>query len=102
MYKTSSNDWLYETLVFFKVNDNELFKNSKKIWKKISNLMNIEFDSEPIYGDVDKYLKTKIKMYGDRVNTKFHGKKVHKENASYKFLSLIILDYVISIILKYL
>ena len=102
MYKTSSNDWLYETLVFFKVNDNELFKNSKKIWKKISNLMNIEFDSEPIYGDVDKYLKTKIKMYGDRVNTKFHGEKVHKENASYKFLSLIILDYVISIILKYL
>ena len=30
-----------------------------KIWEKISNLMNIEFDSESIYGDNDKYIKTK-------------------------------------------
>ena len=34
-------------------------------------------------------------MYGDRVNTNFQGKKVPKENASYKWLSLIILDPVI-------
>ena len=55
----------------------------------------MKFDSEPIYGDVDKFINTKIKMYGDRVNTNFQGKKVPKENASYKCLSLIILDYVI-------
>ena len=30
---------------------------------QISNLMNIEFESEPVYGDKDKYIKTKIKMY---------------------------------------
>ena len=30
--------------------------------------MNIEFDSEPVYSDGDKYIKTKIKMYEDRVN----------------------------------
>ena len=28
-------------------------------------------------------------MYGDRVNTSFQGKKVPKENASYKCMSLI-------------
>ena len=44
--------------------------------EKVSNLMNIEFDSEPVYGDNDKYIKTKIKMYEDRVNTNFQGKKV--------------------------
>ena len=42
--------------------------------------MNIEFDSEPIYGDIDKYMKTKIKSYGDKVNTNFQGKKILKEN----------------------
>ena len=42
--------------------------------------MNIEFDSEPIYGDIDKYMKTKIKPYGDKVNTNFQGKKILKEN----------------------
>ena len=63
--------------------------------------MNIEFDSEPVYGDGDKYIKTKIKMYEDRVNTNFQGKKVPKENASYKCLSLIMLDSVIRVNKKY-
>ena len=43
--------------------------------------MNIEFDSEPVYGDNDKYIKTKIKMYEDRVNTNLQAKKMLKENA---------------------
>ena len=40
--------------------------------------MNIGFDSDPVYGDNNKYIKTKIKMYEDRVNTNFQGKKVPK------------------------
>ena len=32
-----------------------------KIWEKVSNLMNIEFDSGPTHGENDKYVKTKIK-----------------------------------------
>ena len=59
--------------------------------------MNIEFDSEPVYGDNDKYIKTKIKMCKDRVNKNFQGNKVPKENASYKCLSLIMLDSVIRV-----
>ena len=63
--------------------------------------MNIEFDSEPNYGDNDKYIKTKIKLYGDKINTNFQGKKVPKENASYGCLSLIMLDSVIRVNKKY-
>ena len=63
--------------------------------------MNIEFDSDPIYSDNDKYIKTKIKMYDDRVNTNFQDKKVPKENASCKCLSLIISDTVIRVNKKY-
>ena len=37
--------------------------------------MNIKFDSEPVYGDNYKYIKTKIKSYGDKINTNFLGKK---------------------------
>ena len=70
----------------FKVNDNRLLEKYNKIWEKISNLMNTEFDSEPVHGDNDKYIKTKIKMYEYRVNTNFQGKKVPKENVSYKCL----------------
>ena len=74
-----------------KVEDNELLRKYDKIWEIISDLLNIEFDSEPVYGDNDKYLKTKIKMHEDRVNTNFQGKDVPKEDASYKCLSLIVL-----------
>ena len=78
----------------FRVNDNKLLKSTKNMGKN-SNLMNIEFDSEPVYGDNGKYIKTKIKIHEDRVNTNFQGKKVPRENASYKCLSLIMLGCVI-------
>ena len=84
----------------FKVSDNKLLKKYKKIWEKVGNLLNIESDSEPVYVDVDKYIKTKIKTYGDRVNTNFQGQKVPKENASYKCTSLM-LDSVIRVNKKY-
>ena len=71
----------------FKVNGNKLLTKYNKIWEKNSNLLNIKFDCQPVYGDGDKYIKTKIKMYGYRVNTNFQCKKVPKENASYKCLS---------------
>ena len=87
--------------VSFKVSDNKLLKKYTKIWERVGNLLNIEFCSEHVYGDVDKYIKTKMKMYGDRVKTNFQGKKVPKENASYKCISLIMLDSVIRVNKKY-
>ena len=59
--------------------------------------MNIEFDSEPVYGDNGKNTKAKVKSYGNKINTNFQGKKIPKDNASYKCLSLIILDSVIRV-----
>ena len=64
----------------FKINDNKLLKKYNKIWEKVSNLMNIKFDSEPVYDDNDKYIKTERKLYGDKINTHFQGKKIPKEN----------------------
>ena len=48
-------------IISFKVGDNKLLNKNNKIWEKISNLMNIEFDSEPVYGDNDRYIKGKNK-----------------------------------------
>ena len=85
----------------FKISDNKLLKEYTQIWKKVKNLLNIKFDSKPVYGDNDKYIKTKRKIYDNNVNTNFHGKKVPRENASYKCLSLIILDSVVKVKKKY-
>ena len=82
--------------MYFKVSDNKLLKKYSKIWERVSNLLSIKFDSEPVYGDNDKYIKTKVKLYGDKINTNFQGKKIPKENVSNKCLSLIMLDSVIT------
>ena len=55
----------------FKVIDNKLLQKYTKLWEKVSSLMNIKFYSEPVYGDNDKYIKIKIKIYGYKVNTNF-------------------------------
>ena len=80
-----------KTMSFY-ASDNKLLKKCNKIWEKVRNLMGIKSDSEPVYGD--KYIKTKIKSYESRINTSFQGKNIPKENASYKCLSLIMLDSV--------
>ena len=82
--------------MFFKASDNKSLKKYTRIWGKISDLLSIKFDSEPVYGDNNKYIKTK-----DRVNTNFQGKKVRKENVSYNCFSLIMLDSVIRANKKY-
>ena len=62
-----------------------LLKRYTKVWGKISSLIRKEFDNEPVYGDNDKYIKAKIKSYGDKVNTNsIQGEKITKENVSYK------------------
>ena len=68
----------------------------------------MEFNSELGYGDSDKYIKTKIKIYSDSMiviyTTNFQSKKMPKEKALCKSLLIIVLDSAIkvkkSIILK--
>ena len=84
-----------------RVDDNKLFKKYCKTWKTIKGLLGIEFDSEPVYGDTDSYIKTKVKVYDNRVNTNFQGKETPKGDSSYKCLSLIMLDSVVKVGKKY-
>ena len=63
----------------FIVKDKQLLKNYTKIWEKIEKLMKINFESSPVYGDDDKYIKTKIKTYADSIITNFDNKKMPKE-----------------------
>ena len=67
----------------------------------IEKLMRINFESKPVYGDNNKYIKTKIRTYADSMLTNFHNNKIPKEKAPSKCLSIIMLDYVIRANEKY-
>ena len=51
----------------FKVKDKQLLKNYSKILKKGENFLNMDFESKPVYGDDDKYIKIKIKIYKQKI-----------------------------------
>ena len=87
--------------MLFKVNYKKLSKKYNKVWDKVGDLLSVQFDSDPVYGDNEKYIKTKIRTYEDRVITNFQGKKVPKENASYNCIALVGIDCVIRINKKY-
>ena len=78
-----------------------MLKKYDQIWKRIEKLPKIKSDTKPVYGDDKKYIKTKIKTYGDSVITNFHNKNISKENAPCKCLWIIMLDSVIKAKKKY-
>ena len=70
------------------------------MWEKVKNLLNIDLESKPVYGGDDKYITTKIKIYAKNRFTNFHNKKIPKEKAPCKCLSITI-DSVIKANKKY-
>ena len=85
----------------FKINNKQLLKKTTKHEKNLKSLLKIKFDREPVYGDNDKYIKTKTKTYGVSVITNFQSKKLPKEKAPCKSLSIIMLDSVVKAKKKY-
>ena len=63
----------------FTVKDKQLLKKYSKIREAIEGLMKTNFKSNPVYGDHDKYIKTKIKMYAGSIITIFITRKCLKK-----------------------
>ena len=85
----------------FKISDKQLLKRCNEIWRKNVKLLKIECDSKPVYGDDNKYIKAKIKIYKNSMVTNFQGRKKAKEKAPCKCLSIIMINSVIKAKKKY-
>ena len=63
-------------------------RSYKTIWTKIEDLKSIELNALPVYDD--RYIKTKIRTYGDKVYTNFGGLNVREDDMecqSFTFIS---------------
>ena len=87
--------------ISFKTNNKQFLKNCNKIWEKNWKVNENRFESKPVYGDDDKYIKTKIKVYAGSMITNLHNKKIPKEKSPCKCISIIMLDSVIKANKKY-
>ena len=88
--KYFDNNNKYINLIIY---DKELLQKYNEVWDKISNLLKKGFYSEPVYND--KYIKTKIKIYNNKINTHFQGNEVPKDNEYCTYLFVILLDSVV-------
>ena len=74
------------TTMSFKISNEQLLKkeqsNMEKSWKIIEN--RIWYKS--VYGDNDKYIKPKIKIYNNSTITNFQSKKMLEEKAPLQVL----------------
>ena len=66
--------------VFFKIEDESVYLKYTETWNKIKKSLNTRFPSQPIYDD--KYIKTKVKTFGDMINTAFSDNGIPKEKKS--------------------
>ena len=58
--------------------DKEILEKYSEIRNKIKSLIKKEFNIKPVYND--KYIKTKIKIYNDKVYTNFQHSRIPKDN----------------------
>ena len=66
----------------FIVKDKQFFFKNTKIRETIEELMKINFESKPVYGEDVKYIKTKIKSYAESIITNFYNKKNAKRKST--------------------
>ena len=74
--------------------DDDVILKYNKIWKKIM-LVGVEFDFQSVYGE--KYIKTRVKTFEDKVITKFTDNEIPKENTHYSCIAAIYIDSAIKL-----
>ena len=70
--------------------DEKLLEKYKTIWTKAEDLKNIELNALPVYDD--RYIKTKIRTYGDKIYTNFHGLSALEDGIECKSITVISID----------
>ena len=77
------------------IEDESMYLEYTKIWNKIKKLLGVKFHGQPIHDD--KYIKTKVKTFGETINTLFSNNKVPKEKNHYICIAAVFVDSVLKI-----
>ena len=77
----------------FRIDGGKLLQKYKSIWTKIEDLKNIDLNDLPVYDD--RYIKTQIKTYFDKVYTNFCALNVLEDDIECEFVTVISTDYLL-------
>ena len=74
-------------MIFFCKDDDKLLENYKTTWTKIEDFA---VNALPVYND--RYIKTKIKTYGDKAHTNFNSLNVPEDGVKCESFTVISID----------
>ena len=77
-------------LMPFHIDDEKLLIKYKATWTKTEDLENIKLKDLPVYDD--RYMKIKVRTFGDKVYTNFHGLNVPEDDTECESFSVISID----------
>ena len=77
-------------LISFRIDDEKLLEKYKSIWTKIEDFKNIELNALPACDD--RYIKNKIRTYGEKVYTNFRGLNVPEDDIVCESFTVISID----------
>ena len=83
----------------FRIDHEKLLEKYKAIWTKTEDLKNIKLNALPVYND--RYIKTKIITFGDRVCTNFRDLKVPEDDRECESFTAISIDSLLVYDMKY-
>ena len=86
-------------LISFRIDDEKLLKKYKAISTKIEDLKNIKLNALPVYDD--RYIKTKIRTFGDKIYTNFRALNVPEDDLECESFTVISTDSLIVYDKKY-
>ena len=82
-------------IMSFKIENKDIYSKYSDNWKKIKKLLNVKFNSLPIYNE--EYIKTKVKIFNGVNNTSFNNNEIPKEKIHYICIAAINIDSVMKI-----
>ena len=65
-------------LIYYRIDNEKLLEKYKAIWTKSKDFKNIQLNILPVYDD--RYIKTKIRTYSNKVYSNFCGLNVPEDD----------------------
>ena len=79
----------------FKIESEDVYLKYNEIWNKVKSLLNIKLHCQPIYDE--KYIKTKLRIFNNSINTLFSGNEIPKERFHFVCILAISIDSVLRV-----
>ena len=76
--------------MFLIIDDGKLLEKYKAVWTKIEDLKNIKLNALQVYND--RFIKTKIRTYGDKIYTNFRSLNVPEDDIKCESFKVISID----------